>query len=126
MERIDFNSTVDTANLPTHSVSDGKVAARLQQKDAMQNGDANIKQMKERHPANVEDVKKAISEANDLLKQMSNNKLEFRVDRKTKETVVQIVDKTNGKVIKQIPPDDVLKFRERLNELVGILFDSEA
>jgi len=126
MERIDLYSSTDSANLPAHSVSDGKMAARLQQKEMTQNSNRDAMQHSKKRLGTIEEMNKAVNEANDLLKQMNNNKLEFRVDRKTKETVVQIVDKTNGKVIKQIPPEDVLKFRERLNELVGILFDSEA
>lgn len=41
-------------------------------------------------------------------------------------TVVQVLDSNSGKVIRQIPPEKVALFRDKMKELRGILFDGKA
>jgi len=53
-------------------------------------------------------------------------RLVFNVDEKTKDVVVKIVDPKTNEVIRQIPPEELLKVREKLDELVGILFEARA
>ena len=55
-----------------------------------------------------------------------NVRLVFNVDEKTKDIVVEIVDPKTNEVIRQIPPEELLKVREKLDELVGILFEARA
>jgi uncharacterized FlaG/YvyC family protein len=35
--------------------------------------------------------------------------------------VVRVVDENTGEVVMQIPPDEMLKLRERLSEMSGLL-----
>jgi hypothetical protein len=41
-------------------------------------------------------------------------------------TVVQVRDSNTGEVIRQIPPEQVTRFRDKLEKLRGILFDGKA
>ncbi len=53
-----------------------------------------------------------------------NVRLVFNVDKKTGEIVVKVVDPKTNEVIRQIPPEELLRIREKLDELVGILFEA--
>jgi flagellar protein FlaG len=48
-----------------------------------------------------------------------NNELTFIIDRQTRRPVVRIVDKTTNEVIRQIPPEYVLKLAEDLKTAVS-------
>jgi uncharacterized FlaG/YvyC family protein len=51
--------------------------------------------------------------------------LEFSIHKKTGETVVKVVDKDTGKLIRQIPPQELLDLADRLEDMMGILFDKQ-
>lgn len=56
-----------------------------------------------------------------------NTRFEFKFDEKTKEMVVQIIDKKTDKVIRQIPPEEFLKIKMAFKELMrGTLLDKKA
>lgn len=71
-----------------------------------------------------ESIEKMVKEANDMMKQL-NNHLEFSVDDKTKDLVVKIVATDTKRVIREIPPEEVLHLRQKLRELSGLIFDEE-
>ena len=50
-------------------------------------------------------------------------KLEYHIDEKTKIITVKIIDEKTNKVIKEIPPEDILKFLSKFKEMLGVLFD---
>jgi len=50
---------------------------------------------------------------------------QLRVDETTERVVAQIVNEAN-EVMKQIPPEELLKILARTRELQGLLFDVEA
>ncbi len=55
-----------------------------------------------------------------------NTSLNFSIDDKTKSLVVKVIDSDSEKVIRQIPPEEVLAIRARIQELLGAIFDKEA
>jgi len=50
-------------------------------------------------------------------------KLSFSVDKETRTVVVKIIDPETGKVIQEIPRDEVLTIAKELDKLKGILFN---
>jgi flagellar protein FlaG len=52
--------------------------------------------------------------------------LTFKIDEESRRIVVQIIDKQTGELIRQIPPETVLKQAEALKELSGLLYDQKA
>jgi flagellar protein FlaG len=40
--------------------------------------------------------------------------------------VVRIIDRDNGEVIKEIPPESMVELSKKINEMIGILFDEMA
>lgn len=64
----------------------------------------------------------ALEKINKSLK-LKNIALNYSIDEKTKDIVIKVVEKDSQKVIRQIPPDDVLRLRGRIKELLGVIFD---
>jgi flagellar protein FlaG len=49
--------------------------------------------------------------------------LQFSVDDGSGQVVVTVTDATTGKVIREIPPPEILTLAARLDEMIGLLFD---
>ena len=49
----------------------------------------------------------------------------LRIDRESKRIIVQIVNDAN-EVIKQIPPEDLLRIASKIRQIQGLLFDENA
>ena len=50
--------------------------------------------------------------------------LEFSVDQDTGQTIIKMYDRTSGKVVRQLPPEETLEFLKKLaeqNERKGVL-----
>jgi flagellar protein FlaG len=52
-----------------------------------------------------------------------NIDISFEYNEKLQESYISIKDNDTGKVIRKIPSEEALKFREGVKELLGILFD---
>ncbi len=70
----------------------------------------------------IEGVVDAVQEFLDRL----NVRLVFSIHKETGEVVVKVVDPKTNKVIRQIPPEELLKLQEKLDELLGLLFEARA
>jgi flagellar protein FlaG len=57
-----------------------------------------------------------------ISKQISLN---FRIDKESGSVVVKVIESESGKIIRQIPPDSILAMRGRLQEMTGIMLDTE-
>ncbi|HYA40769.1 MAG TPA: flagellar protein FlaG [Syntrophobacteraceae bacterium] len=65
-----------------------------------------------------------ITQIESFLKENTGIELNFVADGS--ETIVQVVEKSSGKVIRQIPAKKVARFRGNVEQLRGILFDGKA
>jgi uncharacterized FlaG/YvyC family protein len=54
-----------------------------------------------------------------------NKRLDFRVDEATRRIVVKVIDTRTDKVIKEIPPEQLLHLAAKIQEMVGLLVDEE-
>lgn len=73
--------------------------------------------------------KKLLEKIVDKLSQQfrsKNTSLNFSIDEETKSLVVKVIDSESEEVIRQIPPDEILAIRKRIQELLGVIFDKEA
>jgi len=73
---------------------------------------------------NAKDLEKSVKEINAQLESL-NRSIQFNIDDKTKDVVVKIVDKDSGEIIRQIPPEGVLRLRERLEDLTGLIVEEK-
>jgi len=65
-----------------------------------------------------------VKELNDTIR-IINTRLSFSVDKVTKKTVVKVMDADTQEVIRQIPPEEMLRIAARITELLGVLFDEK-
>lgn len=56
----------------------------------------------------------------------SNTEIKFQHDKGTNTTMIQIVDQNTGKVVKEIPPESILKSVAQIWKTAGIKIDQNA
>jgi flagellar protein FlaG len=69
------------------------------------------------------EVKQAALEINQALKSL-NDHLQFSVDNTTSSTVVKLIDGNTGEVLRQIPPEEVLRLRAYYKDHQGLLVNT--
>ncbi|WP_457626272.1 flagellar protein FlaG [Persephonella sp.] len=69
-------------------------------------------------------LKKSIEDLNKKF-EMLNSQLKVEVDEDTGIRVIKIVDKETKEVIRQIPPEVMLKIAKYLDEVAGLLFNEK-
>ncbi len=57
---------------------------------------------------------------------MMRKGLAFKVDEKSGQAVVTVLDKDTGDVIRQMPSEEALALAEKLSEVTGLLMKTEA
>lgn len=72
-------------------------------------------------PKEIDDL---ASEVQIQLKRL-NTELRLEVDRDSTEIIIKVVDKETDKVIKQIPSRELQEIRERMEALIGVLYNSK-
>lgn len=66
-----------------------------------------------------------IAETMDSYVQSIQRDLKINVDENTGRIIVKVTSKETGKVIREIPPDELLDLAARIEEMTGILFDEK-
>jgi flagellar protein FlaG len=54
-----------------------------------------------------------------------NRRLDFQVDKDTQRIIVKVIDTETDKVIKEIPPEQLVQLAAKIQEMVGLLVDEE-
>jgi len=70
------------------------------------------------------ETKEAVQEVNDILQNMQRN-LSFSVDEQLGESVILVKDSESEEVIRQIPSEELVVLRKKMDDVVGILFDTK-
>lgn len=70
-----------------------------------------------------QDEKKLKSTLLDVNAHMQNiqRDLEFEVDKESNQTIVRVVDRQSGEVVRQIPAEVFIRMAERMEEMDGLL-----
>ncbi len=55
-----------------------------------------------------------------------NFKIEFQIHKESKRFFVKIVDKDTKKVIREIPPEQLLEFYANFEKMLGLLFNGRS
>jgi flagellar protein FlaG len=66
-----------------------------------------------------------VSDLGNLVRSL-HRELQFSVDKESGETVIKVVDKQSGEVVRQIPSQEFMELRERLQDAAGIIFQDSA
>jgi flagellar protein FlaG len=73
--------------------------------------------------ADSSDVKQAVQELNAGFRSL-NYHLQFSLDEKTDSVVVKLIDSDSGEVVRQIPPEEILRLRAYYKEQQGLLVNT--
>jgi len=91
------------------------------QKETVKNQQEELKNQK----VSPEILEKIVEELRKKLS-MLNTQLKIQIDKDTDITVIKVIDKQTNKVIRQIPPEYVLKIAKYLDEIAGLLLNEKA
>ncbi len=73
-----------------------------------------------------EDIEEAVEEIQGRFEAMGSSfRFGLHEHLETKSIVGQLRDKSTGEVVRQFPSEEVLKLREKLQDLIGLLFDEK-
>lgn len=72
----------------------------------------------------VEDLNKAVEILNETVKR-EDVALRFRVDDTLNRPVVTVLSEETGKVVRQLPQDEVLRAVKNIDRMRGILFEDQ-
>lgn len=71
------------------------------------------------------DLESSVDELNKAVQNIQRD-IHFSIHDETGESVIQVIDRKTDEVVKQFPPEAVLKVSEKLQGLQGVLFEEEA
>ena len=67
-------------------------------------------------------VETAVSKINDYVEKF-NTKVGFSINSVDDEVIIIVTDKETGKVIREIPSEEILALNQKMEEITGIIFD---
>lgn len=87
----------------------------------------NAKKEQEDGILSKQELEEAVEEIQERFKAMGNDHFKFGLFRhqETTDIVARLQDRQSGEVIKQFPSEEVLELREKLQDLIGLLFDKK-
>ena len=117
--------------IKSDSIAPAKVSKIADQKvrpDRKIKDDQQIKE--EKNVGDRQKGKEDVQVSQDLLNELEhdintihNVGLEFSMHEESGRTMIKVVEKDTGDLIKQIPPEEVLELIARMGDVLGILFD---
>jgi flagellar protein FlaG len=77
-------------------------------------------------PPDPIDIKNAVEKLNELVKSQKTN-VSFSVDEAANATVIKVFKTETGELIRQVPPEEILAMKAKVNEsIIGWLYDEKA
>jgi len=98
----------------------GKTASQAESKDSLAARSASTEKQPERG-----ELEQSVQDLNSLVQELQRE-LRFSVDDNSGDTVVKVIDRQTDEVVRQIPSEEILQLRERLEAATGALFKGEA
>lgn len=71
----------------------------------------------------VDDARQLAEKANTYLK-MADTHLEFKVSEQTGRIVISVIESDTKEVVRQIPPESLNRFTNRMTQMRGLLFET--
>lgn len=70
----------------------------------------------------VQEAAETLEALNSVMQQMQRG-ISFQMDEKSGRSIIQVIDRDSGDVIKQMPSQDLLKLINHMQEMQSLLFD---
>jgi flagellar protein FlaG len=93
--------------------------------DPQKTGAADGKEQDKDQPKK-EQVEQAVSSVNDYINKLRHRELQFSLDDDSGKMLIKIVDTDSKKVIRQIPPEEMLRIADNLGKDKGLLVEQKA
>lgn len=74
---------------------------------------------------NDHSLNKTVDELNNYVQNL-HREIQFSVDNDSNKTIIKVIDANTGEVIRQLPPDEMMRLVKRLDELEGLLVREKA
>lgn len=74
----------------------------------------------------AEEVAQEVASGLNELVQDLHRELQFSVDHESGDTVIKVIDRETDEVVRQIPSEEVVRLRKRLEEASGVIFQDSA
>ena len=107
---------IDSNNI--HSKPDNATSIKMNNRPNEQQSGVYQKQLK---PDQISNIIKTIN--NNI--QSLNQGIRFSYNENIKSLVVNVVNLETGKVIRQIPPKDIINLQKKMSEVMGLIFDNK-
>jgi flagellar protein FlaG len=108
------------------SVTAATVAISIKEKDTLESIPtipvSNNTAMKKPKQDQVEGM---VHELNKSMQEIGTH-VSFSVDHDTKRTIIKVIDTTTKEVVRQIPPENMLRVSENIKKLLGLMVDQAA
>lgn len=89
-------------------------------------GDTNrVEDRNENGRPSKETIEKAVIKANELSRSLSS-KLSFTYDTRIERVIVKVMEGDGEKVIRQLPPEEMIRLSLRMDELMGMFINQSA
>ena len=82
-------------------------------------------QQKSQKILNIEAAAEEIAEKMNQVSSVFNTSLAFSVDKPTGKTVIKVLDRETNEIIRQIPPEEMLRLIGKMRYVMGMLLDVE-
>lgn len=79
----------------------------------------------EEKDGNDRELERVIDEINRNLKIMYNIDIKFKIHKPTGKTMITVINADTGKVIREIPPLEILNLAAKIDQMLGIIFDKK-
>lgn len=72
-----------------------------------------------------EPLENVVSDLNKLVREL-HRELRFSVDEDSGDTVIKVIDRETDEVVRQIPSEELMRLRKRLEQAAGAIFQGSA
>jgi flagellar protein FlaG len=111
------------ANMEVSGISQAPVVAKTAEIQKSEADRLDLSKVMKPSQIKKEDVQEMVEALKDLTDTLQT-KLNFSVDEGTNNIVVKVIDKDTDKVIRQIPPEELLELQEKMQDLTGFLLSN--
>lgn len=118
IEKVNNNALREINNLtvPQVSIPESNKSVEHQKEPPKKGNEAAQKKL------SSEQFNNALNDLNKYL-QIFNSRLSFVFDEDRKMPIIRIQDRETGNIIKQIPPEEMIKSLTKISSIVGLLYD---
>jgi flagellar protein FlaG len=74
---------------------------------------------------NLAELSKIVADVQKNMNIIHNVDLHFSVNKDSNRIIVTVTDEATGKVIREIPSSELVKFADKFGEMVGMIFDQK-